>query len=283
MGCIIGSFNAYFNNSQAQYGGVGTHDIDKMVNIILSERFDIVALQEIKQEALGLLKNRLRDWECRYVAPGGYFHNVGLGYLWNTKRVRECSESGPVLFGDYHSTYYRMKRNPYYARFMPSESSGGALGGGFFEIRLINVHLKSKMQHQATFQQNEARRKMELKLITGEIYNLISEKGYGDFRPPYTIVLGDYNFLCSECQQVTMGTGATTKQEELTWINRNGSFESDFDHFSYNEGRFAGTNVIIKRVNSVQDYCQNNFDEHRKTVSDHVPIKLELDLNPERR
>jgi endonuclease/exonuclease/phosphatase family metal-dependent hydrolase len=267
MSYTIGSFNT------RQFSGVGTHDIGIMADIILSERFDIVALQEVKrQEALELLKKRLPGWDGRHGRPGyDSAGDLGFGYLWNTKRVRECSKDGqPIIFQQYRSNI-RMKRNPFYARFTPS----GLPGGAFFEIRLIDVHL---------FYSDPAQRVEEYKLVTGDIHNYISTHRYGDNMPAYTIILGDYNLYCAYCGIITQQTGKGakigTKQEEKTTISSSSDkFVNDYDHFSYDEDRFVGTTAIIERVNSVFKYCKNNFEKHKEKISDHVPIKLELVLN----
>jgi hypothetical protein len=70
----------------------------------------------------------------------------------------------------------------------------------------------------------------------------------------------------------------TMQNEKTTLSTDNASFTNDYDHFSYDECRFDGTNVIIERVNSVCKYCGNDFEKYREKVSDHVPIKLELIL-----
>jgi endonuclease/exonuclease/phosphatase family metal-dependent hydrolase len=275
MGYIIGSFDTHNL-------GHGNHDINLIADIIFSERFDIVALQEvIKPELFDSLRKRLYGWDGQCDKPGnsnqGFGSKIqGFGYLWNTKRVRLCDP--PIIFSEYKdipSKYSRMIRNPYYARFTPS----GTPGGAFFEIRLINIHLKAILNNS-----NDKRRTVdEFKKITGEILRRIGDQRYGNNMPAYTIILGDHNLLCVECNEINQqpASGIVTKQEEKTWISNddNPRYYSDLDHFSYEEVRFNGTTVRIERVDSVSKYCQNNFKEHREIVSDHVPIKLDLILN----
>jgi endonuclease/exonuclease/phosphatase family metal-dependent hydrolase len=270
VGYTIGSFNT------CRFTGVGRHDIAILADIILLERFDIVALQEVfRPEALNLLKRRLPGWEACHGRPGnGHACDFGFGFLWNTKRIRECSkDSRPIIFEQYKSNI-RMQRNPFYGRFTPS----GLPGGAFFEIRLIDVHLwwGSNSGQNDIKQRNE-----EYKLITNEIHNSINNHRYGDNMPAYTIILGDYNIVCFWCNQNnTPNQTVKTRQEEKTTLSTDKpSFANDYDHFSYDENRFSGTNVMIERIDSVSKYCQNDFKKHRDKVSDHVPIKLELVLN----
>ena len=270
MGYIIGSFNT------CRFTGTGKHDIGILSDIILSERFDIIALQEVfRPEALNLLKKRLPGWECSHGRPGnGPACDFGFGFLWNTKRIRECSkDSQPIIFEQYKSNI-RMRRNPFYGRFAPS----GLLGGAFFEIRLIDIHLwcGSKSSPQDIFQRNE-----EYKLVTNEIHNYINTRRYGDNMPAYTIILGDYNLFCLYCDQNdNQNQTVKTKQNEKTTLSTdNESFANDYDHFSYDENRFVGTSINVERIDTVSKYCYNNFEKHREKVSDHIPIKLELVLN----
>jgi endonuclease/exonuclease/phosphatase family metal-dependent hydrolase len=280
MGYIIGSFNI------REFTGVGKHDLGIIANIILGEHFDIVALQEVfKQKALDYLKMRLPGWEACYRRTGnGRAGDYGLGFLWNTRRFRECSKDNePISFENYKSKI-RMRRNPCYGRFTPS----GLIGGTFFEIRLIDVHLWWGSPRR----DDVAQRITEYKLVTDKIHDYINAHKYGYNRndinarqqdtkmPVYTIVLGDYNLCCFKCQENEIqNQKVKTKQSEKTTLSTdNASFANDYDHFSYDEDRFNGTNVIIKRVNSVCKYCGNDFEEHREKVSDHVPIKLELIL-----
>jgi len=166
MGYLIGSFNTH------HFSGVGKHDIGILADIILGERFDIVALQEVKRpEALNLLKKRLPGWDGCHGRPGyDSAADLGFGYLWNTKRIRECSKDGqPVIFNQYKSSSNtRMRRNPFYARFTPN----GLLGGAFFEIRLINIHLWFGSQGDPG---DIKQRDEELKLVTNEIHDYISK------------------------------------------------------------------------------------------------------------
>jgi endonuclease/exonuclease/phosphatase family metal-dependent hydrolase len=260
MGYIIGSFNTHeFGNNRI------SHDIDIMANIIFEEGFDIVALQEVySQVEIDSLKNRLHGWEGCHGNPGYY---LGFGYLWNTKRIKVIEQKDiysvdkPAIM----LKQYGMNRGPYYARFTPRGSLEDKL-----EIRLLNIHLPYNKG-------NKSQAKRECNLVTRQIYSHI---GYGN--GIYTIILGDYNLLWSDCPQNTFVI--TTQQEKTTISLEKNGFANDFDHFSYDLKDIHDRNrdrvtAIIERVNSVSKYCRNNFEEHFGKVSDHVPIKLELELN----
>ena len=131
MGYTIGSLNCC---------GLGTarkHDYDVLADIILSERFDIIALQEVyKPEALEPLRLRLLNWEVCHERPAtGSFGDYGFSFLWNTKRVKECSRDGRP--NTITMRRPNMTRRPLLGRFSPCELHGGL----FFEFRFINIHL----------------------------------------------------------------------------------------------------------------------------------------------
>ena len=57
-------------------------------------------------------------------------------------------------------------------------------------------------------------------------------------------------------------------------------YASNYDHFSYDEKRIG--DVIYKkprRIDAVRQYCKDDFEEYYKTVSDHIPIVMELKIN----
>ena len=280
MGYIIGSLNT------RHFSGIGTHDIGKIAEIILAESFDIVALQEVKrQEPIDFLLRRLPGWEGSYGksqsdsdygrgqdSEGG---GLGFAYLWNAKRMRECSKDGqPEIITRFSGN---ITRKPYYGRFTPS-----GLGGPFFEFRLINIHL----WHGVSYCAGTPRRLQEFELVTKEIYSYLSNRRYGDYMPALTVVLGDYNFSAVFCQGYQNDTAKyfikTVQEKETTISKDNARHVNDYDHFSYDERRFAATEVIYDRVDSVSKYLGNDFEKHWKDVSDHVPIKIELNINSRR-
>jgi endonuclease/exonuclease/phosphatase family metal-dependent hydrolase len=261
-----------------RFTGVGKHDIGKLADIFLTEHFDIIALQEVfRPEAVDILLKRLPGWKGSHGRPSlDKAGDYGFAFLWNPNRVKECSKNGcPIIFEQYKTQNIRMRRNPLYGRFTPS----GLIGGSFFEIRLIDVHLWWGSQSGPP---DINQRDKEYELITGEIHDYINTHRYGNFKPAYTIILGDFNmvsFWCHAKEQQTDKNNVRTHQEEKTTISgNNDSFANDYDHFAFDDNRFNATTTIIERVDSVQKYCRNNFEVHRAEISDHIPIKMELVL-----
>jgi len=271
MGYIIGSLNC------CRLGTARRHDYDVLADIILSEQFDIIALQEVyKPEAIEPLQRRLSNWEVCHERPAqGRFGDYGFSFLWNTKRVSECSRDGKPSIITVRGP--DMTRRPLLGRFSPSELPGGL----FFEMRLINVHL---CWDSETVKNDIVKRIEEFKLITGEVYEYLSNRRYGDqnsaFMPAYTIVLGDYNLsavICQSFENDSITHFIQTKQEEKTTMSAKG-YANDYDHFSFDTKRFAGVDVQIQRIDSVSKFMGGDFEQHMQKISDHVPIKFEFSL-----
>ena len=36
--------------------------------------------------------------------------------------------------------------------------------------------------------------------------------------------------------------------------------------------------IEIKKIDTVKKYCKNDYEEHIKTISDHVPIQMDFDI-----
>jgi endonuclease/exonuclease/phosphatase family metal-dependent hydrolase len=289
MSYRIGSFNLL------NFSGRTEKDLDTIANIITNEQFDIVALQEVlRPEALTMLLRRLPwYWEGRQSSPRSSKEELewndtspassnsppgvkksantakGYAYLWNTRRFRECSKSGPQIFEQIKNG--SLVRNPFYGRF----TTAGLPGGSFCELRLVNVHLCSPAE-------NKAARMKEYNLITNEVLKRIGTKRYGDNRPAYTIALGDYNMPVAWCAgdgESGFGNSIVTEQEEKTTLSKENDFSNDYDHFSYDMINLSDIELNIRRVNAVEKYYHNDFGKYSRQISDHVPVKMELELN----
>ena len=58
----------------------------------------------------------------------------------------------------------------------------------------------------------------------------------------------------------------------------NNCYSRNYDHFSFEEAQFEDVKWKVKRVNAVREYCGNDPEKYIKTVSDHVPIMMEINL-----
>ena len=242
----------------------------------------------------------------------------GYAYLWKKSEFRlatgrkseEDTTSGarktydPRIFHQYPRdpilTYGRLARDPFYIRL---ESLFG-----WYEIRLINTHIMFSNRAGAEDEagvsaSNVQKRRQELAALI-HIYSRLSVEQYRSRRPSYTFLLGDYNLnlkrewikppyltdeVVEEFENGRLLKKIVTVQDKLTTlksrsVNEPGKpaqgFANNYDHFTFDELRFTGMqHPICDRIDSVQKYCDGDFELHRKEISDHVPICLSFSLN----
>ncbi len=147
----------------------------------------------------------------------------GYAYIWNARvidlvRIKLLDgrdrEFKPRIINQYTKEQYSLVgrpeirnrqeliRNPFYARFAPTDSSGYSR---LFELRLLNAHIMfGKGRNIAEADMKDAQlRRQEFHMLATRILPAISEKDYGTQRlvsagtisakSSYTILLGDYN------------------------------------------------------------------------------------------
>lgn len=315
MRFVFGSFNMMNMNKTA----MTKRDFGQIADIIRNEQFDVVAFQEILSQGQSLeylVKHNLQGWEVRWAEPPESSdlskvkdkRGEGYAFAWNSRRLRLSSsttESGirvyePRIVNEalrYDATLFA--RTPYYARFEP-------INGGFFEFRLINAHLHFG---DNTLSEIEKRKK-EYDFLTEKVYPSIStERRYGNNRVAYTIVMGDYNLNLYKprgeaekriikstyipAQKLIGKQLITTVQDELTTLKKPESasdgtgdqstrgYSQNYDHFSFDARVFEteGFKYHARKVDAVRKYCDDDFDLYRFSISDHVPISLELIMN----
>lgn len=82
-------------------------------------------------------------------------------------------------------------------------------------------------------------------------------------------------------------TTLKSKQDELGQEGfETSGYSFNYDHFSYEEAKFEGVTVRVRRItDAVTDYCapsngdyNSDFEKYYKTVSDHIPIMMEIDV-----
>lgn len=311
MSYVIGSFNALKMSFQANKESA--KDFDNIARIIKQERFDVVALQEVMNELV--LKQKILPalgpgWDGRWLSPTPYTaaSNEGYAFVWRTNRLRLVeSDSNPAIYQRVGSGVGngRLIRPPMVARFTPS----GLLGGSNFELRLINTHvIFGKPAGLDRTLSDYALRKEELRILSETVYRLFSSKRYGDNMPAYTILMGDYNLCISgpgpkleEEIPITSNRRLKTVQSQKTTIKNPESsddsaalpgfvqvaidriqqvdhYAHNYDHFSYEVTLDDKLGLSASRVDALGKYYGNDVEAYRREVSDHVPIKLVLNL-----
>lgn len=234
----------------------------------------------------------------------------GYAFLWNTHRLRLATatlDDGTIR--TFYPRTYRgnraaMVRRPYYARFTPQ----GRPGGSNFEIRLICIHT----HYGSESKEDRTIRQKEIDTVLKEIYPRISDRVYKNNMKSYTIVLGDYNaelykdwkdslqrvqkplYIYPDndgCVVVKSWDNKVVRTVQYEFTTLKSSEETDdtkpdamrgyahdYDHFSYEDGQFEGVEIDVQKVDAVRKYCSDDFDSYRKTVSDHVPIYMSIEL-----
>lgn len=213
-----------------------------------------------------------------------------------------------------------MLRRPYYGRF----TTKGVLGGSNVEFRLICVHTyygetDSKADREIRqreldilmkdiYPQISDRRygdpldaytillgdyNAELWTAKSRVWQEPLKASRGGKRPA-VMKTDDNGIVYSERYN---GRAIKTVQDQLTTLKskqnelgqegfETSGYSFNYDHFSYEEARFEGVTVRVRRItDAVTKYCtpsngdyNSNFEKYYKTVSDHIPIMMEVDI-----
>ena len=238
-----------------------------------------------------------------------------FAYIWNKQRVKlvetKMSREKRVFQPHAINAYNReinvdesqFVRIPYYARFEP-------VGSGYFEFRLVNVHLYFGSNSTSEIE----RRQQEYKVLTQEVFPKISANRYGNNKQAITVVMGDYNLNIEKPRgeaekrinkQTYIATvyeyqdGRTyqrieTVQDELTTLknpetdenvekddNPNRGYSQNYDHFTIdtNYMKEQGISCNYRRIDAVRKYYGDDFEAYRRLISDHVPIVIDINFD----
>lgn len=306
----IGSFN------MERFGAYAKKDFAKIAEIIYEENLDIVALQEIFSEGKGierliseLVKQELYGWDVRIAGSGETkdFESRGetYAYLWNKRKfklvefsklgVRRVFDPRIVTRNDAGIDCSVLARAPFYIRLQP-------MHGGFFEFRLINIHIFYGDRTLSSI----ARRQEEFRILTEQIYPSISTKAYGQNRKAYTIAMGDYNLnifspsVPTEARNCYLSTVHTfqdgkqdihvlTAQDQLSTLKSENSnsdtiqdvencYANNYDHFTYSPEWSPFANVSFRTIDAINKYCGGDFSYYRQNISDHLPIVMTVEI-----
>lgn len=308
----IGSFN------MRRFGRSAKKDFSKIAEIITEEELDIVAMQEIFSEGYGVknllsqsINYELYNWDYCFASPkeSSDYEKIkdmieeqtrgeGYVYLWNKSKLKlvEYSEFGKkrdfspriVSKNDAGIDCSGFARTPYYIRLAPRY-------GGFFELRLINIHIYWGSQSMSDID----KRKVEYDMLVKEIYPSISTIGYGQNRTPYTIAMGDYNLnlwspgintLYNNCyiperysySENGDSINVITVQDQLSTLSKKddggASYANNFDHFTYSPELSEFVSASYETIDAVEKYCNGDYEYYLKNISDHLPIVMTIEI-----
>lgn len=309
---IIGSFNIQDLNfsNEGDDGEIRKRDFPLIADMIIKENFDIVAVQEVNAPValeriafyLNKKKDLLHEWECDASGKAATTNNdpEGYGFIWNKKRIRLMEiprKKNPDFYRNAGAK--NVIRPPYYGRF----TTRGMPGGSNCEIRLVNTHI-----HDAV---SELERIAEFDILVKQVLPRICDHNElsvnEEMMPAYTFLLGDYNLRLDkgEKAEIRIESITTTEytkrkryfktvQEEKTTlrtlktIDENSElrdcYKSNYDHFTYELDLIKKLKLHEERVEALGKYfgqeesAREMVRLYREKVSDHVPIKMTVDL-----
>ena len=251
MDIKIGSLNCL---NLSKYSNL-KKDISLIARIIIRERFDVVALQEVKSGGLDTILTSLNGGNKKG-KWAGCADNNDYAFVWNTEHLTlpkaklpngQIRTSYPRVYNQYRRDpelgRISFARPPFYGRFQTNYP-----GLPKVEIRLINTHIrysKGKDGEELAPTVGELLlRKFEFQALTRCIYYYVSDKVYGkpegESSPmtAYTLLLGDYNMnlresgasssFLDDLETVVISCGRegsrskiiVTKQSELTTLKK---------------------------------------------------------------
>ena len=309
---VIGSFNIRDLNlsNSSKNDERQKRDFPLIADMIIREQFDVVAIQEVNEPKalekivyfLNRKKHWLQEWECHASGKAATTNHdpEGYGFIWNKKRIRLLE-----IPGKSNPTFYNFAggknviRPPYYGRF----TTRGGIGGSNCEIRLVNTHI-----HDAS---KEIDRIAEFDVLVKQVLPRICDhnelsKSF-EMMPAYTFLLGDYNLRLDKGERAEIRIDSITMtdytkrkryyktvQEEKTslktinTVNKNSivsdCYKSNYDHFTYEFDLIRKIKMHEERVEALGKYfgkeksAQEMLRLYREKVSDHVPIKMTIDL-----
>lgn len=303
MSYTIGSFN--LNGLDFTSVDEKKKNFMKLTRIIHDENFDVIALQEVmSKNAVEHLVNFLGpNWGFNFKldASKASKYTEGYAFIWNKRRLNMIDDQSFTqltnryeIKPDSRNNFIHeghLTRPPFVVRLTPQ----GLPGGTNFEIRLINTHIAFYSPTICIDKYSDVElRKMELQILAEKIYRYVSDKRYGTNLPAYTILLGDYN-LClvsddastviEECIDITPIRKLHTVQRDKTTLRLKPKdtdlYSQNYDHFSYDKILDDKMTLTASRVDALDKYYKTDLESlenYRNEISDHVPIKLTLNL-----
>lgn len=310
MSYLIGSFNIRdFNFSNKSSDGEELkRDFEKIADIIIREKFDIIAVQEVNAKdaikhltaILNKKRKPFQEWDYDFSGKAATTINdpEGYGFVWNTKRFQLIKLANNKL----NPTYYvysggkGLLRPPYYGRF----SARGMLGGSNFELRIVNVHIRDASDERQRIEEFD----VLVKQVLPRICSLSTLTEQGEMMPAYTFLAGDYNLRLDKGERAVIRIESITKtnytgknrffktvQEEKTSLkqakgqeNLEDCYANNYDHFTYELNLKDKLKLQESRVEPLTKYFYEEanpgkmLEAYRKKISDHVPIKMSIDL-----
>lgn len=310
MGYLIGSFNIRdFNfSNKASDGERIKRDFNKIADIIIEEDFDIVAIQEVNaklplKHLTDILNKKKKDymhsWMYDYSGKAATTINdpEGYGFIWNEERLGLLEipwKNNPSYYNCAGGK--KMLRPPYYGRF----TARGKKGGSNIELRIINIHIRDATR--------EIERIAEFDTLVKQVLPRICDHqelpADNQMMPAYTFLAGDYNLRLDKGERAfikinditpTNYTGRNryykTVQTEKTSLKYaaeqktiDDCYANNYDHFTYERDLDTKLGLDVVRIEALNKYFEDikqpseKLSAYREKISDHVPIKMNVEF-----
>ena len=226
------------------------------------EGIDIFAFQEATNPyfAERIISNlpRYQQWTSDFV-EGSEFQ-----FVWRADRVKP---SALPFFNIYESGLHipretEFKHKPLYGRFIPEGI------GPNVEFRLVNVHV----EHGNPID----RRRDECRVLKDDVHREVDAKSYSNGRCIFSLILGDYNLDCENCNDCGPQNVQTIQEQETTLRAKDPwGYSNSYDHFSFDVMKNGTVPCEATRIDAIE-YVGGGFERYLKQVSDHVPVRLEI-------
>lgn len=294
------SFNV-LKMGESAIGQQAKKDWDFISRMIRDVNPDIVALQEVlKREPVAEFVRRLNglggSWDFRFEQKDTVRNKrEGYAFIWNTQRIGLLTVDGVVKEPHIEAKWSRsLIRPPYIGRFVPVE-----IGALDIEFRLINTHVvfgeDVYSENHGNDLSDREMRKSEYRKLSRAVFPGVVNQHDGNFRVPYTFILGDYNLTHKDCiliddEEPMRGMPMCSSQKDKSTISRKianedptswNAYVNDYDHVSCSnrEDQYIQVASII---DGPARYGEQggvpDFRRYVQTVSDHVPMVFTFDL-----
>lgn len=271
----VGSFNIQHLNY--------TKDFEKLAEIIKTEGFDVIAIQEARsRDAVRYIVKELGERYWDYSFPLG---NEEYAFIWKKRRLRLIelpnNKENPQIASGYHYRRsvgeVKLVRPPYVGYF----TAQGLYGGCNFDIRLINTHITfSKPSHAPDDVSVLNARRNELSILARDIYGTVSDRVLGSMRSIFTVLLGDYNLVLDGMGPKILQDGYTYEikngkqmvfdQREMSTLKR--PIDSADDNSSSEDS--LESKAQEKYIDGSNDYYSRNYDHF--AYDDSLPSKYRI-------
>lgn len=228
------------------------------------ERFDIVAVQEIKSDLRGLSKlQEILPGKYRVLVSDVTGNSERFAFIYDERTVESTGLVSDIALDIRTSTHegFQLHRMPYCASFK----------AGRFDFTIVSVHI---------FESNTSFREREIDLLAEELHKL-SKKQKSKVVDRDFFVVGDFNIkkegdrffkalvkhkfkMPPQLNSLTTNFLRTGTYDKIAWVDR-----PDF--------KFSGNCNIVPFYKAL--YKDKNPKGGKKQISDHLPLWAEFRIN----